>query len=405
MHNLRRIAIVGGGPAGALAAAELAAGGRAVLLFDEKLAWEKPCGGGLTDKALTRWPFLRDTRFACNWISDCELIAPSGRRAHFKLDRQIAIFSRFKLNSLLLERASEAGVQLHRERVLRISGGSGAWRIETSSSSYAADFVVIAGGARNSFRGQFSSPLGPENFMVAAGYYIPGNQHTVQIKFLESLHGYLWVFPRIDHSSLGICGRMQGTSTAELRRILENAIPEFRLSLEGARFYAHIIPSFTAESLRESVFAGDGWAMVGDAAGFVDAITGEGLYYAMRSGELLAESLLADVPEQYPVLAKKDFLLELQLAARIADRFYSGDWMGAPVIERMIQLTGRSPQFRNLMRDLFSGAQGYFDLRDRLYRSLPRIAAEALVSTLWPFGERHKPEREESVALVGEDAR
>ena len=55
-----RIAIVGGGPAGANAASVLASAGRHVLLFDEKLAWEKPCGGGLTDKAISRWPFLRE---------------------------------------------------------------------------------------------------------------------------------------------------------------------------------------------------------------------------------------------------------------------------------------------------------------------------------------------------------
>lgn len=60
--------------------------------------------------------------------------------------------------------------------------------------------------------------------------------------------------------------------------------------------------------------------------------------------------------------------------------------MGGSVIERMILLTSRSPRFRDLMRDLFAGAQEYSDLRDRLYGSLPRIAAEALASTLWnPF--------------------
>ncbi|HZP16609.1 MAG TPA: NAD(P)-binding protein, partial [Terriglobales bacterium] len=60
------IAILGGGPAGAFAAAELARAGRDVLLFDEKLAWEKPCGGGLTDKAIVRWPFLRDAQVERN---------------------------------------------------------------------------------------------------------------------------------------------------------------------------------------------------------------------------------------------------------------------------------------------------------------------------------------------------
>lgn len=383
MPNFKRIAIVGGGPAGALAAAQLVSAGREVLLFDEKLAWEKPCGGGLTDKALAQWPFLREAEVERNWVSDCELIAPSGRRVRFPLERQIAIFSRLKLNGLLLDRARDAGSKLLRERVLQVDGGPSGWVIRTGGSSYPADYVVLAAGARNSLRARFTSALGPENFMVAAGYYIPGNHHTVQIKFLKELHGYIWIFPRADHFSAGICGRMQGKSTAELRRILEASLPEFGLSLDGASFYAHIIPSLTPDTLRNSPFAGDGWAMIGDAAGFVDAITGEGLYYALRCAELLSEALLTGAPEQYSALVQKDFLPELEHAARIANRFYGGQWMGGQVLERMIQLTQRSASFREIMRDLFSGEQEYSDLRRRVYEKFPRIAIEAALSTLW----------------------
>jgi flavin-dependent dehydrogenase len=381
MPDLQRIAIIGGGPAGAFAAAELARTGREVLLFDEKLAWEKPCGGGLTDKALARWPFLRDAQVERNWVSDCELIAPSGRRVRFALERQIAIFSRLKLNGLLLDHARAAGALVNLERVLQIDGVAGRWTIMTANRSYAADFIVIAAGARNSLRGRFTAPLGPENFMVAAGYYIPGNHQTVQIKFLKDLHGYIWIFPRADHFSAGICGRMQGKSTGELRRILESYLPQFGLSPDGANFYAHLIPSLTPDALRNSAFAGNGWAMIGDAAGFVDAITGEGLYYALRSAELLSEALRSNAPEKYAELAKSDFLPELDHAARIANRFYGGEWLGGPVLERMIQLTQRSARFREIMRDLFSGAQEYSDLRQRVYEKLPRIAMEAAVST------------------------
>ncbi|HKW18990.1 MAG TPA: FAD-dependent oxidoreductase [Terriglobales bacterium] len=387
MHA-QRIAIIGGGPAGAFAATELARSGREVHLFDEKMAWEKPCGGGLTDKALARWPFLREVEIERNLITDCELIAPSGRSARFRLDREILIFSRLALNGLLLERARQAGVQMRKERVRHIERGRGQWSVATSTSSCTADFIVIAAGARNSFRHQFSQALGPENFMVALGYYIPGTHHRVQIKFPSELHGYIWIFPRADHFSVGICGRMNGKNSAELRRLLEHSLADFGLTLDGARFYAHIIPSLTVDALRNAPFAGDGWAMAGDAAGFVDAITGEGLYYALRSAELLAEALLADKPQNYPALVKHDFLPELVHAARIAGRFYSGDWMGGPVVERMIQLTEHSLKFRDLMRDLFAGSQGYSDLRDRLYRSLPRIIAEALASTLWRGGEQ-----------------
>ncbi len=383
MPSFERIGIIGGGPAGALAATQLACAGREVLLFDEKLAWEKPCGGGLTDKALAQWPFLRDAQVERNWIADCELTAPSGRRVRFALDRQIAIFSRLALNGLLLDRARDAGAALRQGRVLQIDESGGGWAIRTANGNYSADFVVIASGARSSLRTRFTAALGPENFMVAAGYYIPGNHHTVQIKFLEALHGYIWIFPRADHFSAGICGRMQGKSTSELRRTLEDSLPEFGLNLDGARFYAHIIPSLAPDALRNSSFAGNGWAMIGDAAGFVDAITGEGLYYALRSAELLSEALLAGAPEQYSPLVKKDFLPELEHAARIANRFYGGEWMGGSVLERMIKLTQRSASFREIMRDLFSGAQEYSDLRQRVYEKLPRIAMEAVMSKLW----------------------
>ena len=230
--------------------------------------------------------------------------------------------------------------------------------------------------------------------MVAAGYYIPGTSSTVQIKFIEGLHGYIWIFPRSNHFSAGICGRMQGKSTTELRRLLEGCLPEFGLSHENGSFYAHILPSLTPEALRNLRVCGEGWAMLGDAAGLVDAITGEGLYYTLRSAEMFSNALLSGAPDAYAVAVQREILPELELAARIASRFYAGEWLGGSVLERMVQLTVSSTRFRKLMRDLFSGAQEYSNLKRRVYRSLPTIAAEALVSTLW----RSEPEHQTTAA-------
>jgi flavin-dependent dehydrogenase len=383
-----RIAIVGGGPAGAYAASSLASAGRDVLLFDEKLAWEKPCGGGLTDKAISRWDFLRELPVERNWITNCELIAPSGAKVRFDLDKQIAIFSRLTLNGLLLDRAASCGATIVRERVVDVKSQCGEWQIQSSSSCYSADYLILASGARNPFRSMFAPNLGPENFIVAVGYYIPGTSSTVQVKFIDGLHGYIWIFPRANHFSAGICGHMQGKSTVELRRVLEQYLPDFGLSYANGKFYAHILPSLTPESLRSTPLCGEGWAMIGDAAGFVDAITGEGLYYAIRSAELLSEAILSGVPESYARTARREIVCELERAASIADRFYGGEWLGGSVLERMVQLTGSSTRFRQLMRDLFSGAQEYSTLKRRVYRSLPKIAAEALVSTLWNSDSR-----------------
>ena len=92
---------------------------------------------------------------------------------------------------------------------------------------------------------------------------------------------------------------------------------------------------------------------------------------------------MGDKLQAYAQAVDAEILSELVRAARIADRFYSGEWLGGAVLERMVLLTGSSTRFRKLMRDLFSGAQEYSDLKQRVYRNLPKIAAETLVSTLW----------------------
>jgi flavin-dependent dehydrogenase len=154
------------------------------------------------------------------------------------------------------------------------------------------------------------------------------------------------------------------------------------LDYTNAQFYSHILPSLRVEMFSEAPVAGEGWAFIGDAAGFVDPITGEGLYYALRSAELLSQALLAEKPEGYRELLRQDFLPELETASEMADRFYRGKWMGETVLERTIQFTAGSASFRLLMADLFAGTQGYRDLRGRLYRTLPRILAESFASAL-----------------------
>jgi len=387
------IAIVGGGPAGALAAALLAAGGRNVLLFDEKLAWEKPCGGGLTHKALQQYPFLADAASESslgNLIDRCELISPSGQRVRFRLQYPVAIFSRLALNGLLLERARRAGVDaqvdIRQERVTRIARigqhGGNDWQLVTPHREYRASYLILAAGARNPFRTQLLFPTHPSDLMVTAGYFIPGRTSLMQIQFLKGITGYIWVFPRADHVSAGIASKMGEAPAAELRRILERWLEENGFRLEGARFYSHILPSFRAQTFEGLEVCGDGWAMIGDSAGLVDPITGEGLYYALRSAELCAGALLAERSQEYQVLLESEVLAELKLAARVSQRFYSGQIFGDSVLERMVSLTAQSASFRDLMSDLFAGTQGYRDLRPRLCRILPEVMAEGLAGAL-----------------------
>src|ERR1700747_787803 len=100
------IAMVGGGPSGAMCGEQLARAGHTVILYDEHLAWEKPCGGGLTHKAIVAYPFLLDTAFPKKLVHELELISSAATRARLHLDHPIVIYSRAVLNGLLLDRAA-----------------------------------------------------------------------------------------------------------------------------------------------------------------------------------------------------------------------------------------------------------------------------------------------------------
>ena len=376
------IAVIGAGPAGAFAAERLARAGCKVLLLDEKLAWEKPCGGGITHKALVEYPFLGDGPVERNWVSSCELVSPSGRRVHLPLDRPVAIFSRRILNGLLLERARTAGAEVLQERVTTITGSASAWNLQTRSECIPTSYIVLAAGARNPFRTQFSLPFSTQDLMATAGYHVSGTASEMQVRFFSALDGYMWMFPRTDHYSAGICGKMSGVTTAELRRRLEACLREQGVDFRGAPFYSHLLPSPTASFLRRAPVSGPGWAMIGDAAGLVDPITGEGLYYALRSADLLSRALIAGQPERYPQWLRHDFLPELETAAGFVERFFRGRFAGAPVLERMVQFAARSSCFRALLCDIFAGSQGYCGLRSRAYRLLPWMLVETAGSLL-----------------------
>ena len=241
-----------------MAGALLAAAGREVILFDEKLAWEKPCGGGLTHKALQQYPFLIEAGSQGNPVVHCELISPSGQRVRFHMQHPVAIFSRRALNGLLLERARRAGVQVHQERITRIDRTGENWKLATRQREYRASYVMLAAGARNSFRAQFLSPISPSDLMVTAGYFIPGQTPLMQIQFLKGITGYIWVFPRADHVSAGIAGKMGEISTAELRRVLEKWLEEngFQMGYASVLFLTSM-GSFEAASCFVSIEVGD----------------------------------------------------------------------------------------------------------------------------------------------------
>jgi flavin-dependent dehydrogenase len=217
---------------------------------------------------------------------------------------------------------------------------------------------------------------------MTLGYFVPAQAEGICVKFLHHFEGYLWSFPRCDHLSVGICGSMAKHTSQELRRHLHAFMEGENIPREGARFYSHVLPSPQKQTLSSRRVVGRNWALVGDAAAWVDPITGEGLFYALRSGELLAESLIACKPAEYPARIRKAFSTDLEFATRIARRFYRGRFLGGAVATRMIQFIERSPTFRALMADVFAGSQDYCSLKRRLWAQCGTTLTEVVGSLL-----------------------
>jgi geranylgeranyl diphosphate/geranylgeranyl-bacteriochlorophyllide a reductase len=379
--NMAEIAIVGGGPSGAMCGEQLARAGHTVDIFDEHLAWEKPCGGGLTHKAIDCFPFLLDNPYPKKLVRSIDLISSNEQRVTLDMSHPIVIYSRTVLNGMLLNRATEAGCNVRRSHVISVDTASDKPRYLVEGEWRTADFLVLAAGARNQLLPE-TRPLQPDELEITQGYFVPQTADAITVKFLPHFEGYIWSFPRHDHLSVGICGSMASHTSTELKTHLHTFVDTQKISTEGAQFYSHVLPSPQERTLSERTVLGKNWALIGDAAAWVDPLTGEGLFYAMRSGELLGKSLAEGCPEKYPAWVKASFSAELEFAARIVRRFYRGSFLGTAVTTRMVQFLRRSPVFRQLVGDIFSGTQDYTSLKRRLWGHLGFTLSEFVSSVL-----------------------
>jgi geranylgeranyl diphosphate/geranylgeranyl-bacteriochlorophyllide a reductase len=366
---MRDISIVGGGPAGALCGERLASQGFRVTIFDERLAWEKPCGGGLTHKAIEAYPFLLDAPQPKKIVRTAELISGGGHRARFEMSRPIVIYARKVLNGLLLDRAVAAGCTAIRSRVTGVETNGPQVRLTAGGKEFQSDFVVLAAGARNQLLPE-TTALGKLDLELTLGYFVPTEEDIIKVKFLREFEGYIWSFPRADHLSVGICAKIGQGSSQQLRSYLDDFMRAEKIPMEGARLYSHVLPSPSEHTIQGRKIAGANWAMAGDAAACVDPITGEGLYYALRSGDLLAQALVEGQPQAYPERMRAAFSADLEFAARFARKLFCGNFLGGAITTRMVQLLNYSPAFRELIRDVFSGAQDYRSLKRRLWDQL-----------------------------------
>ncbi len=377
-----RIGVIGARLAGSYLGLLLAKFGHDVLLFDDSADGEKPCGGGVTSKAIDTICWFKEHHLPHTVIETLRFITRDGRTSEMNLRSPLHIFARGVLDLAIRADAVAAGCRFIAQRALRFEERAGHWIIHTADAVHTVDFLVGADGARGTVRSTVASRFEAEDLSLALGYFIPGLHHSNSVitAFQEpGFQGYLWSFPRVDHSSVGILRWLPEATAADLRQRVDGFIGRhYPAAADGRRFYAACIPCLSARRLAQQRVCGPTWALVGDAAGFADAITGEGIYYALRSAELLASAVQVGNACSYEEHWRREFGRDLTRAAELRGGFYRHRPSGHSLAERAVHLVGSSPKAANLADEVISGKSSY----DRLFWNLLLYSPKVLWQTL-----------------------
>ena len=378
------IAIVGAGPAGAWAAYSLSRRGASVLLIDPSHPREKPCGGGVTGRALgfvastidvERLPsvVVRRARFSASSTT---------REATVPLDEDaLVVASRAEFDGLLLDAADRAGAHVLDARVTDVRFDGQQWNIETTAGPRRARFLIGADGANSLIRRRLVGQFRRDQLSIATGFFVHGvTSQEILLELIADPPGYIWSFPRPTHLAIGVCAQADVANAFKLRQGVAEWISRRRLA-EGARLqpYSWPIPSLSARDFEALKPACDRCCLVGDAAGLVDPVTREGIYFALQSAQFAADAIAEegpDVARRYIDRVRDQIAVELARAARLKAAFFRPQFTSL-----MIEALRHSEGIRATMRDLVAGRQEYISLKWRLLKTFEfRLAAKLFLN-------------------------
>lgn len=299
MPEIYDVIIVGAGPGGAAAAYFLGEAGKRVLVLEkETLPRYKPCGGGLSIGMLEAiFPFtfepviesrVKSVTFALGQ-SEMTLPVPDSALATVMRDR----FDEYLLAHARAEVRQGVAVRKVTEAPDRVAVESG------DGTRYEGRYLIGADGAKS----VVARDLGLRRGRVmgaAIEAEVPARPEMMH-RFGDSMifmigevrYGYLWIFPKTGHLSVGI-GALH-PKPGELQATLARVMTRYGISLHGVQLRGHPLPLYTHREPISTKRA----LLVGDAAGLMDPLTGEGIRLAIKSGRLAAEAIASGRPDRY----------------------------------------------------------------------------------------------------------
>jgi len=401
------VIVVGAGPGGATAAWKAAEGGLRVLLLERapSLPRYKPCGGGIPSSVsrhvsgLDPFEFsdLTITHLRHSWKGKDPILAPMTTR-----DGSPAVIwmvQRPRFDRYLVRRAEQAGARLLtgvKVGGVRVDAADDSVTVSGTTPNGAAIWrarhVVGADGARGVVGASVGLRLG-KRFGIAREVEIPfeggadnGRWHprlapnAAYLDYGTVPHGYAWIFPKQGCLSVGagllLPPRDAGDPSVNrgngelLRRAMDNLLVSVGLpplppdgTPGAARIWAHPIPYWTgAEPLQTPGRRGH-ILLVGDAAGVVQPMFGEGIQYALRTGDLAARCILDGTAPAYTDRVRDQFASEFDAAARVGRAFHRAPFLS-------YHWGVKNPRGTHLVGRLVAGEASLADLEQRVYKRL-----------------------------------
>lgn len=365
------VVVVGGGPAGAIAAYELAKRSlRVALLEKQKLPRYKTCAGAVAPHAAKLLDFplepviertVRKMRITVN-----------GKRPFVReAERPFAhMVMRDRFDAYLVDMAARAGVVVHPGATLtELEPTADGYVVRTPELQLATRYLIGADGANSVTRRLVGAPRF-RRVAVALEWEIAGAPEsldewsdTVAIDLGSVKSGYGWVFPKAENFSLGVM--VPRSLAKQLKTYCAATCELYRAAMGDAEPHIALGHHLPIRVPDEPIVFGR-TLLVGDAAGLIDAAVGEGIYYAMHSGKLAAEAIASAVAAgdaelatyqrrvdeliQTELQASKAFLYLLDLAPRLTVPFVLRPWQ----------------RFWRYFFGIFSGERQFREVPDRL---------------------------------------
>ncbi len=289
------VAVIGGGPAGATAANELAKAGLSVALIERNLNNAKPCGGAIPLGLIEEFDIPAD--IVERKVTQMAVRSPKGRVISMSMPNgYVGMVRRERFDKFLRERAARSGAELIEAKMRTVKQTTDGYQLSidathSGATEIHATYVVGADGANSKTAHELGFPA--NEFKAVAiqqrFHYSPELEryhNLVEIWFDGEVSPdfYAWVFPKADHIAVG-------TGTEDVNGNIKKLQARFRekLDLKVEPYYeeAAKIPMHPRK-----MFTQGNAALVGDAAGLVTASNGEGIFFAMQSGKMAARTLL-----------------------------------------------------------------------------------------------------------------